>query len=89
MKGYRFYLEEDVGTVIAVHIPSDKYEQRWFAETGMYTCVHGVFSRENSPVCVGETHVDYLRDRCKRISEEEAREIHPMLFTHPAVEPDE
>ena len=36
----------------------------------------------NSPVCSTSVSMGYLDDRCKRISEKMAREIHPMLFTY-------
>jgi hypothetical protein len=40
----------------------------------------GVFDEPNSPVATTTVGFEYLRERCKRISEEQAREIHPELF---------
>jgi len=39
-----------------------------------------VFFRPNSPVATGGVSLAYLRERAKRISEKQAREIHPELF---------
>jgi len=40
----------------------------------------GVFDRPNSPVNFSGAALDYLREKCKRVSETKARTIHPALF---------
>lgn len=94
MKGVRFYLEyktpteknkgtranpgNHMGTVVAA-----------FVDNGLYKCgqgehcydaVGGLHSYENSPVVSTSASLDYLKENCLRISEEQAREIHPRLF---------
>lgn len=39
-----------------------------------------VYFSPNSPVNWGGVSWDYLKEKCKRISEVKAREIHPALF---------
>jgi hypothetical protein len=86
MKGIRFYLEfktakdkrrgNHTGNVFAACIET-KYMSR------KEPCIEGfgsVYDRANSPCCYIEASLDYLRLNCKRISESQAREIHPMLF---------
>ena len=41
-----------------------------------------LFDHPNSVVCSGSVAWTYLRERCVRISEKEAREIHPNLFLY-------
>lgn len=42
--------------------------------------VVGMFEQTNSQVCLSAVSQDYLRSKCKRVSEEVARKIHPRLF---------
>lgn len=42
--------------------------------------VGAVFFRPNSPVALTSASLDFLATHCLRISEEQAREIHPELF---------
>ena len=95
MKGYIFYLEFPTaqakrkatrknltghgGNCIAV--TSDKAEQveQWRVNKCFpsFTAVQDI---PNNPCCFNPVNVDYLKERCKRISEAQAREIHPNLF---------
>lgn len=93
MKGVRFYLEypnekekekatrKDLGNhsgnVIAVF-----YENNWYETFDgiFYDGLAPLLWKPNSPVCGTSIHEDFLRDKCKRISEKQAREIHPELF---------
>jgi hypothetical protein len=84
MKDIRFYEEfcdkskhTSMGTVVAVLLDVPCYLNNGHA---CYEAVVGVFNRPNSPVCCGGVALDYLREQCKRISEAEARAIHPALF---------
>jgi hypothetical protein len=46
-----------------------------------YDAIGAVFFTRNSGVGSTSVHNDYLREKCKRISEKQAREIHPSLFS--------
>lgn len=88
MKGYRFYLEfgskslkrkgQHEGTVIAV-IPENSWLE---GKTYMVGAIAALLYKPNSPVCGCNSSWDYIHDRCKRISEKRAREIHPALFEY-------
>ena len=96
MKGYRFYLEyqdakakregRDSGNVIALFL--DKHN-RAIVNRSVH-CYEGyasVMDRPNSEVNVTTIDPEYLREKCKRISEANAKQIHPKLFTR--IEEDE
>jgi hypothetical protein len=58
-----------------------RYKTKYQGPTGFsYDGIGAVHDHPNSGV--GNTGVspDYLKDKCKRISEKLAREIHPQLF---------
>lgn len=92
MKGVGFYLEypnnvekrkatrkslgNHSGNVVAV------FDGTVFYTSGCVAveCISAVFFVENSPVCNGSVATEYLDQRCKYISERQAREIHPELF---------
>lgn len=92
MKGIRFYLEyrnpEDKrkatrrklgnheGTVIALFL--DTWQPNGVDNTA--DCMAGIYKHPDSPVVGTSVSEGYLRDRCKHISEAQAREIHPALF---------
>ena len=89
MKGYRFYLEfgsqsakrknQHRGTVFAAHVESKPHK------SGDQWCQEGagaVFDAPDSGVCWCAASCEYLRQNCKRISEQEARKIHPRLFQY-------
>ena len=52
----------------------------WSSGTWCYEAVAGLFDQPNSPVAGTGVAIDYLRGRCKRVSEAKARMIHPALF---------
>lgn len=92
MKGFKFYLEYETstekhkatrkalgnhnGNVIAVMDGSGFFGSMGYC----YECLGSVLYCRNSPVATTSVTPDYLSDRCKRISEAQAREIHPELF---------
>jgi hypothetical protein len=92
MKGIRFYLEypnqteknkatreslgNHSGNVIAV-LEGTEFITRFGP---VIECLSAVFYQENSPVAAGAVSLDILAERTKRISEDQAREIHPELF---------
>ena len=65
------------GNVIAV-IKETKKEQ-WLINH-CYEAITAVFECKNSDCCFGQVSPEYLTERCKRISEKQAKEIHPNLF---------
>ncbi len=93
MKGVRFYLEypnslekrkatrhnlgNHEGNVIAV-LDNGNYISSGGDPTA--DALAAVFYRKNSPIAGTGVSLEYLQERCKRISEATAREIHPQLF---------
>lgn len=53
----------------------------------VYDGVSAIFYERDSDVSFGSIHQNYLSERCKRISESMAREIHPRLFTYLEYDP--
>lgn len=89
MEGIRFYLEHDSkrdkrkgkhnGNVFALYTDNAP----WFSDgKPMYGGAGAVYFSANSPCCSTDASKEYLQDQCKRISEEEARKIHPELFNY-------
>ena len=86
MKGVRFYLDhkspankrkgKHVGNVIAVFV------EPFFGRYGaiVHEAIGPIFSSANCKVARTTVSAEYLRNSTKRISEEEARQIHPNLF---------
>lgn len=82
MKHVRFYLEHDTpakrrkgehnGNVFAACIADSRGRSGWEG-------LGAVYEYPNSPVAGTSCDAGYLR-QCKRISEKEARAIHPRLF---------
>ncbi len=89
MKGFQFYLQheskaakrrnEHDGNVVAVYtdLPAYHSGSAWCRES-----VAGVYDERNSPVCGTGVGIEFLRTQCKRISEAQARRIHPLLFSY-------
>lgn len=84
MKGVRFYAEyenvsktQPTGNVIAVFVDEDIY---WSSGKACHEAIGGIYARPNSPVATTGASLDYLSQKCKRVSEQKAREIHPRLF---------
>jgi len=90
MKGVRFYEEykdkaakrkgtESEGNVIAVFV---EHAGESLLRTGCHEAVGAVYFEPNSPVGGTQVSPGVLRDRCKRVSEAKAREVHPALFEY-------
>jgi hypothetical protein len=84
MNGIRFYLEftdkskrRSGGNVVAALVLNGIY---WSTGRACYEAIAALFDRPNAPVAGTGVALDYLRERCKRISEAKARSIHPLLF---------
>jgi hypothetical protein len=84
MSGICFYQEfrdqskrSSAGTIVAALVCNGLY---WSSGKFCYEAVAGLFDRPNSPVAGTGVALDYLRQKCKRISEAKARTIHPALF---------
>ena len=84
MKDWRFYEEFEhkrkgvsAGNVVAVYLPT------WTESLMLTKCVEALsalFFRPNSPVSFGGVSLGHLQEKCKRVSETRAREVHPALF---------
>ena len=90
MKGFRFYADYghakgkrqggDAPNCIALATDPG---QSWVRDHEILTeCIAAVFSHANSGVCSTSCSRSYLQESCKRISEAEARRLHPALFAH-------
>ena len=85
MRGYVFYLEhstpaakrkrEHSGNVLAVCYPFEIF-------AGSVEALVGVYDWPNSAICGGCTDRAYLAKYCRRVSEAEARRVHPAMFDH-------
>ena len=84
MRGICFYQEfrdrskhRSAGTIVAVLVCNGLY---W--SDGKICCesIAGIFEQPISPVAETGVACDYLRQKCKRISEAKARAIYPALF---------
>lgn len=94
MKDFRFYLEypnqkekrkatrknlgNHSGNCLAVYTDKDYL----LPDRKSIEAIGAVLFNENSPCCGTFVSFDYLRSSCKRISEKQAREIHPNLFNY-------
>lgn len=95
MKGLRFYAEYTDkskrvpdGNVVAVYI--DTLHWSGGSQGGYeYECFSAVFYCPNSAVNYGSVSPDYLQEKCKRVSEAKARQIHPALFERLDYDPGE
>jgi hypothetical protein len=76
-KGTRKNLGNHSGNCLAVHGAWFKSNQVYCKET-----VAGLPGIPNSVCCGSSTSNEYLTEHCKRISEKQAREIHPNLFEY-------
>lgn len=96
MKGLRFYLEHDsaaakrrrqhCGTVLALFADA-KGRPLWRIEhrrhpQAVAEGIGALYREPNSPACSTAACSSYVSERCRRISESEARKIHPALFTY-------
>ena len=86
MVGVRFYLEylnkkdkrlnKSIGNVIAIS------KDNLNILNLCYDAIGAIYSHRNSEVASTTVHIDYLREKTKRISETKARVIHPNLFAY-------
>jgi hypothetical protein len=92
MKDIRFYQEFEnksktrpTGNVVAIEVGNTG---NGFTSYGAYIrngqvlfeALSAIFDYADSAVAYGAVAQDYLRERCKKISEAKARAIHPALF---------
>jgi hypothetical protein len=84
MKDFRFYQEfgdakktVPTGNCIATYTATMPES---LAINRTVECFSGVYFEPDSPCCFGSVSVKYLGEKCKRVSEEKARAIHPKLF---------
>jgi hypothetical protein len=84
MNGIHFYQEfrdeskgVSAGTVVAALVCNGPF---WSSGKICFEAVVGLFDHANSVVCGGSVSLDYLREKCRRIGETQARAIHPALF---------
>lgn len=84
MQGIRFYLEftdaakrQSGGNVVAALVANGSYRS---SGTVCYEAIAALFDQPNAPVASTGVALDYLRLKCKRISEAKARILHPALF---------
>lgn len=76
MKGVHFYRERArYRTVVAVLVANGQNHR------GSYDAIGGVYTRPDSPPAGTTVSPQYLKERCRRIPETEARRVHPALFT--------
>lgn len=92
MKGIRFYLEypnqaekrkatrADLGNHSGIVIATLEGTEQVTKDGPVIDALSGLSDRPNAPVAGGVVSLEYLRERAKRISEGQAREIHPELF---------
>jgi hypothetical protein len=96
MKDYHFYLEyptnkdkrqgtrkslgNHCGTVLAVD--TNPFHSWVTDKEIIYESVGSIYGLPDSYVCSSACSWGYLREKCKRISEDQARQIHPKLFNY-------
>lgn len=94
MKGFFFYLEypsateknkgtrKNPGNHTGNVIAADTERENWWlsGKEWMISTISAVQDFPNNPVCGSSASWSYLQQNCKRISEKQAREIHPNLF---------
>lgn len=92
MKGFTFYIEyknksEKRKNINGINCIAAITENKPFKSSNDY-CYDalGTFMEDTIPndnrLCWGNYSLDYIQENCKRVSEKEAREIHPNLFNH-------
>lgn len=84
MKHFRFYQEftsdsrkTPTGNVVAAITGNGAFISGGKA---CFEAIAALISQPDSPVAGTAASLDYLRTRCKRVSETKARAIHPSLF---------
>ena len=69
------------GTVVCVPL-DDNDRPLWHVGSMAMDAYAAVCLCPNSPVCSTSVGWEYLQDRCKRVSEKIAREVHPAMFEY-------
>ena len=98
MKGYRFYLEypslkekrkgtvknpgNHEGNALALIIDTARVMYQHEKPIIVHDAIGSLLFTPDSPVCSTSITDEYLTERCKRIPESLAREIHPKLFNY-------
>jgi hypothetical protein len=94
MNGVTFYLEyesarakrkgESLNTVIAVYYDKSKFARGAYQSSGEWVreCASVLSTELRTHICGSSCSDGYLREKCKRISEAKAREIHPELLAY-------
>jgi hypothetical protein len=94
MKNYRFYLEYPMDENPKRHTRKEPGRHSGYClavlqgreyilpDLKSVECIGAVFFTRNSECCSCSVSFDYLQKYCKRISEKQAREIHPNLFKY-------
>lgn len=84
MQHFRFYQEfsdrarkNPTGNVVAAIAGNGAFVSSGKA---CFEAIVALFDKPDSPVAGSSTSLEYLRTRCKRVSEAKARTIHPRLF---------
>ncbi len=92
MKGYRFYAEypegfskrrpvEQATNVVAVLVGSNGHASPYYnGHTYVVESIAALFDHPDSATASTGVSHEHLSKRCKRVSEERARGIHPALF---------
>jgi len=96
MKNFRFYVEYDstkekrkatrknlgnhTGNCLAILLDGNK--PLYHNNSTTIDCISGVSFIRNSNCCFSGCSTAYLHNNCKRISEKQAKEIHPKLFNY-------
>lgn len=71
------------GNIVAIMLREDGCFDYQITATGTtFSAVSALFFCANSAVCFSSVGEEYLRSRCKRVSEQIARQIHPALFEY-------
>jgi len=98
MKGFRFFLEypslkekrkgtvknpgNHEGNVLALMLDTARVEREHDKPKIVHDAIGAVNFYPDSSVCLTGVCNEYLTERCKRIPERLAREIHPTLFNY-------
>lgn len=74
--------------VIAVDVEGGRIPYRIQRDRAVADCTAALFDTPDSDVTGTSVDASYLMERCRRISEAEARRIHPRMFEYLEYEPD-
>lgn len=87
MRGMTFYAEYTdsarklpTGNIVAVEREYSRWDK--FAGSFVYEAVGALFSRPNSPVAGTSVAQSYIDSNCRKVTEDEARRVHPRLFEY-------